>query len=150
MLERIFGYRLKTFSLRFHRVVTPVALNSSGSSQCCRRWKTLEIHLLKTQHYIYIAHCSQDNMNRLVYSSAFLLILLVVSCNIVESQSYPTWFQQLLSPYEQSYYPTYPNRQRGARAGGKERYKKVCSVVSGDNYAFPGSIPFPSAPFCPY
>lgn len=86
--------------------------------------------------------------------SGYLLILLVVSCCIEESFCYPGWFEQLLNPYYQqpygkSYYPS--NRQLNSRQlGGKERYKANCRVINPDNYAFPGAIPYPSAPFCPY
>ncbi|RZF49167.1 hypothetical protein LSTR_LSTR008453 [Laodelphax striatellus] len=87
------------------------------------------------------------------------IILVMVACQLETAHSQPLWFDQLLEPYnyynERPYYqqqPAYQRpRQQGARQlGGKERYKKLCRVVSGDNYAFPGSIPYPSSPFCPY
>lgn len=39
---------------------------------------------------------------------------------------------------------------RAPRAGGKEKYKATCWVINADNYAFPGQVPYPSAPLCPY
>lgn len=54
----------------------------------------------------------------------------------------------------QQYYPRGRDDQTPYRTprtqGGKEKYKATCWVINADNYAFPGQVPYPSAPLCPY
>lgn len=42
-----------------------------------------------------------------------------------------------------------PQNERTGRSG-KDRYKALCKVINPDPYAFPGKIPYPAAPLCPY
>jgi hypothetical protein len=44
------------------------------------------------------------------------------------------------------------NRHRlgGSGRSGRDRFRSICRTVNPDNYAFPGRVPYPSAPLCPY
>lgn len=50
----------------------------------------------------------------------------------------------------QRYYRDEQPIYRPPKQGGKEKYKATCWVINPDSYAFPGQIPYPSAPLCPY
>lgn len=94
---------------------------------------------------------------------------------IVNVESAPWWDLLLGADYQRSpsqqpsnsYYNSYTggyNGYRSPRTGyesagsggwgsgvsGKERYKSLCRVLNADNYAFPGKVPYPSGPLCPY
>ncbi|VVC33324.1 Hypothetical protein CINCED_3A006162 [Cinara cedri] len=56
----------------------------------------------------------------------------------------PRQYRNQQRPQQQS------TSNRAPRAGGKEKYKATCWVINADNYAFPGQVPYPSAPLCPY
>ncbi|KAK2587143.1 hypothetical protein KPH14_002901 [Odynerus spinipes] len=40
-------------------------------------------------------------------------------------------------------------RQRQGR-GGKERWKEICRTINPNPFAFPGRVPYPAAPVCPW
>jgi hypothetical protein len=44
------------------------------------------------------------------------------------------------------------NKHRLASSGrsGRDRFRSICRTINADNYAFPGRLPYPSAPLCPY
>lgn len=79
-------------------------------------------------------------------------VVLCVVCVLLTNQlaeCAPNWLDQLFRPPgDRPYYghqqPAASNRQP------RDRFKPICRVISGDNYAFPGKVPYPSAPFCPY
>lgn len=76
-------------------------------------------------------------------------LLLVLSSQLVVSAPTPYWWNQLfgvaIRPYRGQPQTTEANNRRP-----RDRFKAICRVISGDNYAFPGNVPFPSAPFCPH
>ncbi|KAG8231667.1 hypothetical protein J437_LFUL007441 [Ladona fulva] len=43
-----------------------------------------------------------------------------------------------------------PSGGGGGQRTGRERWKKICRAHNADPYAFPGRVPYPSAPLCPY
>lgn len=47
------------------------------------------------------------------------------------------------------YYLNQRYRQRQGR-GGKERWKEICRTINVDPYAYPGRVPYPAAPVCPW
>lgn len=76
---------------------------------------------------------------------ALAFVLLTVVCGA------PIW-EELFGLPSRDYY--YRNEQPAYRAprvqSGKEKYKATCWVINADNYAFPGQVPYPSGPLCPY
>lgn len=77
--------------------------------------------------------------------SFIVSVLLLVICTCVYAAP---WLDLFLNSIPE----TDPYNNQGYRTGksGKERYKQLCRVINPDNYAFPGKIPYPSAPLCPY
>lgn len=43
-----------------------------------------------------------------------------------------------------------PYQQYRQGRGGKERWKQICKTINPDSYAFPGRVPYPAAPVCPW
>lgn len=76
-------------------------------------------------------------------------LLLVLSGQLAVSAPTPYWWNQLfgvaIRPYHGQPQTSEVNNRRP-----RDRFKAICRVISGDNYAFPGNVPFPSAPFCPH
>lgn len=89
-------------------------------------------------------------MSRLVVVSVLCLLL---TSQLVDAAPKPDWLDQLFSGPSRPYYGQ--GRAAAAAPSGnrqpRDRFKSICRVISGnDNYAFPGKVPYPSAPFCPY
>lgn len=40
-------------------------------------------------------------------------------------------------------------RHRQGKSGG-ERWKEICRTINPDGFAYPGRVPYPSAPVCPW
>lgn len=76
-----------------------------------------------------------------------LLLLLVSSAFCIPWLD--LWFPQQSSYNNQNtgYYANVPYRQS---RGGKERWKQICRTINPDSYAFPGRVPYPAAPVCPW
>lgn len=76
-----------------------------------------------------------------------LLLLLVSSAFCIPWLD--LWFPQQSSYDNQNtgYYANAPYRQS---RGGKERWKQICRTINPDSYAFPGRVPYPAAPVCPW
>jgi len=76
-----------------------------------------------------------------------LLLLLVSSVFCIPWLD--LWFPQQYSYNNQNtgYYTNGPYRQS---RGGKERWKQICKTINPDAYAFPGRVPYPAAPVCPW
>lgn len=78
----------------------------------------------------------------------FLFLLLIVV------GSAAPWFELLFGGQPDYNYqiPSYNNQQYRRREGkgGKERWKSICRTINPDPYAFPGRVPYPSAPVCPW
>lgn len=63
----------------------------------------------------------------------------------------PIWEELFGLPARDYYYRNeQPSRRAPRVQGGKEKYKATCWVINPDNYAFPGQVPYPSGPLCPY
>lgn len=76
-----------------------------------------------------------------------LLLLLVSSAFCIPW--FDLWFPQQ-SSYDNrniGYYANGPYRQG---RDGKERWKQICRTINPDPYAFPGRVPYPAAPICPW
>jgi hypothetical protein len=70
----------------------------------------------------------------MVRSVVLVVLLLVVAGH---AASWLNWF-------------TYGvNRQRPGRSG-RDHFRSICRTINPDNYAFPGRVPYPAAPLCPY
>lgn len=70
----------------------------------------------------------------------FAVIILVIIMVKIDAAPWFNWFSG-----DHSIRTGYRNPK-----SGKERYKQLCRVLNPDNYAFPGRIPYPAAPLCPY
>ena len=47
--------------------------------------------------------------------------------------------------------PYYGNEGRHRQGkNGKERWKEICRTINTDGFAFPGQVPYPAAPACPW
>lgn len=57
--------------------------------------------------------------------------------------------QQTYPDHRSDYYLNQRYKQRQGR-GGKERWKQICRTINGDPYTFPGQVPYPAAPVCPW
>ncbi|KAG8319697.1 hypothetical protein J6590_086321 [Homalodisca vitripennis] len=84
-------------------------------------------------------------------------VFVLCACLLLTSQlvtGAPNWLDQLFGVPSNNPGRTYYGQQRPSPAASnrqpRDRFKPICRVISGDNYAFPGKVPFPSAPFCPY
>jgi len=78
----------------------------------------------------------------MVRAVVLLVVLVVVLAVLVAAQAAP-WFNWLT-----------PNTNRrkvgGSGRSGRGRFRSICRKINPNNYAFPGRVPYPSAPFCPY
>lgn len=74
-----------------------------------------------------------------------LLLLLVNSAFCISWLD--LWFPQQYDNRNTGYYANGPYRQG---RGGKERWKQICRTINSDVYAFPGRVPYPAAPVCPW
>lgn len=79
-----------------------------------------------------------------------ILLLLLVS-SVVCVPWLDLWFPQQFSYSNRNtgYYANIPS-YRQSRGGGKERWKQICRTINPDAYAFPGRVPYPAAPACPW
>ncbi|XP_046994790.1 uncharacterized protein LOC124606777 [Schistocerca americana] len=88
----------------------------------------------------------------LLVASAFAL--LVLGSVLVEAAPWFDW--GFTGNRYRPYYPPRGSGGSGNRGGGsggrsgRDRFRSICRTISADNYAFPGRIPYPSAPLCPY
>jgi len=79
----------------------------------------------------------------------FLLLLIVSSAFCMPWLD--LWFpQQSYRSRNIRYYENGPYRQYRQGRGGKERWKQICKTINVDPYAFPGRVPYPAAPICPW
>lgn len=92
-----------------------------------------------------------NKMARTFCVTLFICVLcLLITNQLIDCAPKPDWFDQLFGfggggrQYFGQYRPADNRRQP------RDQFKPICRVISGDNYAFPGKVPFPSAPFCPY
>jgi len=78
-----------------------------------------------------------------------LIILLLLLISLVSCKPWlDLWFpQQSYDNRNTGYYANDPYRQS---RGGKERWKQICRTINADSYAFPGRVPYPAAPVCPW
>lgn len=67
-------------------------------------------------------------------------LVLVVMLLTVQAAPWLNWLSQ----------NTNRHRLGGAGRSGRDRFRSICRTVNPDNYAFPGRVPYPSAPLCPY
>jgi hypothetical protein len=71
-----------------------------------------------------------------------VMVLVVVLAVLMAAQAAP-WLNWLT-----------PNTNRhklgGSGRSGRDRFRSICRTINPDNYAFPGRVPYPSAPLCPY
>lgn len=79
----------------------------------------------------------------------FILLLLIAA------GSAAPWVEILFGKqpdYDYQLPPSYKNQQYRRRQGkaGKERWKEICRTINPNPYAFPGQVPYPSAPVCPW
>lgn len=91
---------------------------------------------------IYCYHIMSAYRSWLRLALAFALLAVVYGA--------PIWEELFGFPPRQHYQRNTQPTPRAHRAGGKEKFKATCWVISADNYAFPGQSPYPSAPLCPY
>ena len=92
---------------------------------------------------------SHDIRQRLVICLAVVMVravvhvvLLVVVVLLLAVQAAP-WLNWLTQN-------TNRHRLGGSERSGRDRFRSICRTVNPDNYAFPGRVPYPSAPLCPY
>jgi hypothetical protein len=68
-----------------------------------------------------------------------LVVLLLVLA--VEAAPWLSWF---------TYGSADRKRLGGSGRSGRDRFRSICRTINPDNFAFPGRVPYPSAPLCPY
>ena len=91
-----------------------------------------------------------EKRERMNYVKVFSVVVIVFGL-MIACESAPAWWDMILgSEYKSSGGYDFQSSYRQPKYDGKERYKKLCRVLNADNYAFPGKIPYPSAPLCPY
>lgn len=89
-------------------------------------------------------------MSRIIV--AVVCLLLACQLMAVSGAPQPEWFNQLFGASSSRPYYGRQGQQRAVSGNRqpRDRYKSICRVINVDNYAFPGKVPYPSAPFCPY
>jgi hypothetical protein len=71
--------------------------------------------------------------------AVLLVVLLLVL--VVQAAPWLNWF---------TYGSTNTQKLGGSGRSGRNRFRSICRTINPDNYAFPGRVPYPSAPLCPY
>ncbi|BES96318.1 Hypothetical protein NTJ_09127 [Nesidiocoris tenuis] len=86
-------------------------------------------------------------MNKFLVLLASVLVVLLMAGSSTSAPA-PFWFDELFPSRRSNSNPSQP--RAGRALSGAEQYKRNCRIINPDPYAFPGKIPFPSVPVCPY
>lgn len=145
--SRLVSHHANQINYKYNRIIVTASINPARAVHVCFPIDVNFLQVLVVDSLTVLK--IEVTMSRLVFVSVMCLLL---SAQLIDAAPKPDWLDQLFSGPSRPYY----GQGRSAAAAPsnrqpRDRFKSICRVISGnDNYAFPGKVPYPSAPFCPY